>query len=91
MCQPNILRWYQLYSKQQCFVCNPVHGVVRTPIGNIVLVYPDLDPDLRVHRLVSIQPTSRFAVTDAAATIYTDIDSVVCAYCSKMHHTADFC
>ena len=85
-CQPDIMKWYQSYIQQQCFVCDLVHGVVCTFIGNIV--YPALE--LPVHRLVSIQPTSRFAVTNAAATVYTDIDSVVCTYCSKTR-SADFC
>ena len=88
-CHPDVLRWYQSYLQQQCFVSDPVHGVVRTSVGNVV--YSDLE--LQVHRLVAIPATSRFAVANAAATctVYTDIDSVLCTYCNKTRHSTKFC
>ena len=86
-CQPGIMKWYRSYVLRQRFVCDLTDQVVRTSVGNIV--YPDLE--FRVHRLVSIQPTSKFAVANSTATVYTDIDSVLCTYCDKTRHSAEFC
>ena len=69
------------------FVSDPVCGIVQTFVENVV--YPDLE--LQVHRLVTIPATSRFAVASAASTVHTDIDSVLCTYCGKTHHSAEFC
>ena len=83
----NILKWYQEYKNKEHFVCDPVCRVVRMSGGRIV--YPDLD--FRVHRLVKIPPgpPSICAVNHVAATVY--IDLVICSYCDKTCHSADYC
>ena len=57
--------------------------------ANGTVVYPNLD--LQAHCIVVICPASQSAMTDTAATIYKDIDSVVCDYCIKTWHMADYC
>ena len=39
---------------------------------------------------MSIQPISIHAIDTAAAMVYMDIDSVVCSYCDKTCHSADY-
>ena len=84
--QPDILAWYEDYLKKDWFVSDPVQKLVCTSNGTVVY----LDLDLHTHCLVHISPTSWFA-TAVTATVDTDVNSVLCTYCNKTRHMADYC
>ena len=88
---PRILAWHEAYIRTQCsgFVPDPARRVVRTSAGT--MVYPDVGTVMRPSFLTVIPESITSSRSPAMASVYRDVDSLVCTFCGKRRHEAVNC
>ena len=87
----HIFAWHRAYMQKlhSGFVPDPVHKTVCTSTGR--MIYPDLGTVMCLSFLTVLSVTNTSSNSPAMASVYRDIDSLVCILCGNSRHEKANC